>query len=422
MGKDIIDNFECARLLLCRLDMTLKSLPHAPGWSLLRKVLFQSVMIELTSLTEELTKPQDLDRLRLPEFSQPLVTALQLLQLAVFDSWGIQAKHVTGHSSGEIAAACAAGIISPEEAIKVAYYRGYAASKCRFHSRSIGGMLAVGVGPIEIQPFIRDLDKTVQVACINGPHSITLSGNCQDLIQVKNVLDKDGIFARILQVDLPYHSKFMETTGELYETLLIQNCVESTSSDKDVLMYSTVSGELMNVPCDASYWKSNLMSPVMFEHAFRNMVAADDGPNFIIELGPSGALAGPITQIKKSLSPSSAKLDYYSAAKRNADCTETLLCIAGNIHIAGGQVSLEAVNADLENSTPKTIVDLPNYSWNHSIKYWHESEASKDWRFRKYPNHDLLGSKVLGTSLEAPLFMKSLRLQDLPWLRDHKVR
>ena len=70
---------------------------------------------------------------------------------------------------------------------------------------------------------------------------------------------------------------------------------------------------------------------------------------------------------------------------------------------------------------PSTIIDLPNYVWNHSIKYWHENEASKDWRFKKYVHHDLLGSKVLGSSWRAPSWRKLLNLADVPWLKDHKM-
>ncbi|TEY71320.1 hypothetical protein BOTCAL_0095g00030 [Botryotinia calthae] len=117
MGKELLSNFTLARTVITRLDNFLQNLSDAPVWSLYR----------------ELTEPRTAAHLRLPEFSQPLTTALQLAILAVLKSWGIEPQSVIGHSSGEIAAAVAAGHLTEEDAIKVAYYRGKAAllTKCK---------------------------------------------------------------------------------------------------------------------------------------------------------------------------------------------------------------------------------------------------------------------------------------------------
>jgi acyl transferase domain-containing protein len=82
-------------------------LPSPPEWSLL----------------EELKVERSVEALRQPEFSQPLVTALQIALLRVLEEWGISPDAVVGHSSGEIAAAYAANLLSSSDAIKVAYYQ-----------------------------------------------------------------------------------------------------------------------------------------------------------------------------------------------------------------------------------------------------------------------------------------------------------
>lgn len=63
----------------------------------------------------------------------------------------------------------------------------------------------------------------------------------------------------------------------------------------------------------------------------------------------------------------------------------------------GYPISLTEVNDEGGNTHPVFVSDLPNYQWNHSVKYWHESESSHGWRFRKFPYHDLLDSKILGS-------------------------
>jgi acyl transferase domain-containing protein len=377
-----------------------------------------------SNFTDELVEPRDQERLRLPEFSQPLVTALQLAILGILESWGVQPKSVVGHSSGEIAAACAAGYLTPEEAIKVAYYRGQAASSFQDESKPAVGMLAVGLGSNQVQEYIQRSNDLIQVGCFNSPNSVTLSGNLVELEKVQSRLHQDGHFAQLLRVNLAYHSNSMNEIGRHYEDLLLQNCQPQWPGKKNVTMFSTVTGRQLNQICDPNYWRMNMISPVRFDEAVRDMVSAPEGADFLIEIGPKGALASPIAQIMKALPGQGSNVQYYAAANRGPDSVKALLDVAGRLFISGGSVNLSEVNKDDQDpngTTPSVIIDLPNYVWNHSIKYWYESEASKDWRFRKFPHHDLLGAKTLGTSWHAPSWKKVLRVQDVPWLKDHMV-
>jgi acyl transferase domain-containing protein len=140
--------------------------------------------------------------------------------------------------------------------------------------------------------------------------------------------------------------------------------------------------------------------------------------DFIMELGPSNALAGPIAQIMKGLGKDR---QYVSALKRSDEPTLSLYEAAGRLYLAGDQqVNLAKVNR-VGPQTAKVIIDLPNYVWNHSTRYWHETRASKDWRFKQFINHDLIGSKISATGWNAPIFKGTFKLANLPWLRDHKL-
>jgi acyl transferase domain-containing protein len=103
MGKDLLETFPLAARTIRHLDRVLQDSLAPPSWS----------------RHEELVSPRSAEHVRLPEISQPLVTALQLAILA-----GVSCHAVVGHSSGEIAAAVAAGYVTAEQAIKIAYYRG----------------------------------------------------------------------------------------------------------------------------------------------------------------------------------------------------------------------------------------------------------------------------------------------------------
>ncbi|KAK0702400.1 reducing type I polyketide synthase [Lasiosphaeris hirsuta] len=403
MGRDLIANFPSARQVLERLDKALHALPVPPKWSLI----------------SELSDARSPEHLRLPEFSQPLVTALQLATLTVLRGWGVEAQSVVGHSSGEIAAAAAAGLLSYEDAIKIAYFRGLAAKN--LPSPKPVGMLAVGVGAEGAQQYI-DAEDPVEIACYNSPSSVTLSGTVPALEKTKERLQKDNQFARLLQVNLAYHSSHMAEIGDHYETLLLENVGAPLKGSDSITMFSSVTGTALDIPVDSSYWKANMVSPVRFAQAAKELLSGKNGADFLIEIGPSNGLSGPVTQIKQSLPGEGAEILYTSTAKRGPSTLLSLYDVAGRLFIAGGAVDLTQVNKDDDTTEqPSVIIDLPNYSWNHTKKYWQESEASKDWRFRKFVNHDLLGTKVLSSPWQSPTWKKTLRLADVSWLKDHKM-
>lgn len=406
MGKGIVDMFPQARTILNKLDQALQSLPNPPAWSLLT----------------ELTEARSPEHLRYPEFSQPLVTALQLVMLDVLGDWGVKAQSVVGHSSGEIAAACAAELLTPEDAIKIAFFRGQAAKELQESAEAGVGMMAAGLGPEDVVKYIGESAHAVQIACYNSPSSVTLSGKVEQLNEVKERLQQDGHFARLLQVNLAYHSKYMSEIGDRYLSLLQDNCGAPLSGNEETQMFSSVTGSKMRLDADSIYWKINMVSPVRFDEGFTAMVSEKGAADFVIEIGPSGALAGPIAQIKKSLPGQGGNIQYFAAAKRGPDSVLSLYDVAGRLFIAGADIDLSQVNNDdTIAEKPATITDLPNYAWNHTTKYWYESDASREWRYREFVHHDLLGSKILNSPWHEPTFRKILDVKDVPWLADHKM-
>ncbi|KAM0794183.1 hypothetical protein BDR22DRAFT_827160 [Usnea florida] len=338
---ELVENFPAAALLLKHLDDVLQTSPIPPTWR----------------LQSELTESRSPELLRQPEFSQPVCTALQLAILAVLEDWDIRPQAVVVHSSGEIAAAYAAGYLTREDAIKAAYYRGQAAKLCNGRDDTPVGMLAAGLGPAQIIRYIQPHQGDLYIACFNSPSSVTISGKTSKLEAVKCELLKDSHFARLLQVDVAYHSRFMDEIGSDYVDLLSKDLKPAVTKSGNTEMFSSVTGLKMQGMAD----------------------------NFLIEIGPSAALSALVTQIAKAMPFQATSLQYYSRKK------------------------------------PSVIIDLPNYAWNHSTAYWYENESSKDWRYRIFPHHNLLGSKVLGTTWHAPSWKKSLRIQDLSWLKDHRI-
>ncbi|KAL8841188.1 MAG: hypothetical protein Q9170_001042 [Blastenia crenularia] len=411
MGKDLLRFFPWTRGILEELDQVLQSLKNPPSWSLI----------------SELTEPRSSEHLRRPEFSQPLVTALQLCIIAVLETWNIKPRSVVGHSSGEIAAAYAAGLLDRAGAIIAAFYRGQAAVNRKNEVDSDVGMLAVGLGAEATMEYLEKYKSQTWIACFNSPNSVTISGKNTALEAMREELTAAGHFARRLQVDLAYHSELMSVIGQEYEKLLsVDDKFHSLDSKSaagatgDVSWFSSVTILEKATPADASYWKTNMVSAVRFDGALKAMLEDDKAPNFLIEIGPSGALAGPVSQVLKSLPTAiGGEVSYCACWSRGEDAGKSLFDVAGRLFVAGAPIDMTVVNQ--YEGKEHTIVDLPNYSWNHTVKYWHENAASKDWRFRKYIVHDLLGSKILGSPWQSPTWRSRLNVANVPWLMDHRM-
>ena len=404
MGKALVEAIPWVRTILEDLDEVLQSLPNPPEWS----------------LVSELTEARSAEHVRQPDMAQPLVAALQLCLVDVLISWGIKPSCVLGHSSGEGAAAYAAGWMSRADCIKCAFYRGQASKNVSDQMESNVGMLAVGLSAEAATPFLEKHSGDAFIACYNSPSSLTLSGKLSALDTIEGEIKAAGHFARALLVDMAYHTQFMAAAAETYQQLLNndQEFGRQDGSQPDIAMFSSVTGLKNEVSPGPMYWRTNMVSPVRFDAALEEMIK-QDSPDMLIEIGPSGALAGPVAQLLKSLA-NAGQVTYCAAWSRGASASKSLFDVAGRLFATGGNVDLPVVNR-YGDTEVRTIVDLPNYSWNHTIKYWHESAASKDWRFRKFPVHDLLGSKVLSAPWHTPVWRNRLNASNVPWIMQHKM-
>ncbi|KAJ4296761.1 hypothetical protein N0V90_006809 [Kalmusia sp. IMI 367209] len=366
------------------------------------------------SLVEELQKDEDETRINESAISQPAITALQIALVELLASTNVKPDIVLGHSSGEIAAAYAAGRLSHVDAIKIAYFRG------RLKSEKHGVMLAVGAGEADIAPLLpsSQLTKAV-IACTNSPSSTTVSGDEEAIEQLESVLNTKGTWNRRLKVDRAYHSHHMNTVADQYRQDLrgIVQATEPTS----VTFVSSVNGSV-HIAFDAGYWVQNLVSKVQFHLAFvkaLDLCSTED--ILVVELGAHGALAGPIRQIL-SQSSSQKRAFSYSTLTRNRSAIDTFVELTAALFERGASVDVAKVNALLApDSMPQVITSLPPYPWDHTSKYWHESQRSKDHRFRKFPYHDLLGLLIPGGNIDRPVWRHVLDMRSLPWLRDHVI-
>ncbi|KAH9897328.1 putative polyketide synthase [Xylariomycetidae sp. FL2044] len=386
-----------------------------------------------------------------PQFSQPLCTALQVALVDLLGSWGVVPSSVTGHSSGEIAAAYAAGALTFEAAMKVAYFRGlYSATL----ETNVGGMLAVGLGRADAQERIDNITaehgQGLVVACVNSPSSVTVSGDVDKLDRLCTALKAEGVFARMLRVQVAYHSHHMQAIAAGYEKSLEGlELTDSTATktkvragQSKVQFYSSVTGEQIDqselvLP---SYWVRNMVSPVLFSDSATNMClgksassavhskkvksrsAAANKPDILLEVGPHAALSGPIKQVLAAATSLATKPTYASVLSRGKSAVACTLDAACQLAVRGVSVGLDKINFPLLKQVQmKPLVDLPPYAWNHATLHWTESRLSTAYRFRQFPRHDLVGAPASDFNPVEPRWRNFIRISENPWVQDHKV-
>lgn len=403
MGRELLQSSSTFARDLAAMDDILQGLQEAPDWS-------------LVNMLSGRFDPLDASYIKVfnsAELAQPLCTALQIALVHHLRRLGIFPAAVAGHSSGEIAAAYAAGHIPLQMAIKAAYYRGLIT---KFADKS-GGMAVVGMGARDVSRY---LIEGVVVACENSPSSSTISG-VQELVEkVLTSIRKENpdIFSRLLKVDMAYHSPHMATLASRYSTLLrehIPSQVETYMETK-VPFISSVTGAAATTDdlyCP-EYWVRNLVQRVRFPTAIEAMEALLGAADIVhLEVGPHATLGGPLRQISKS----NDSLKYVPTQRRGIDGQKVMLEALGKLYQFDVQI-------DFRHLFPKgkALSGLPTYPWDHTgPSFWYESRISKASRFRKYPRHYLLGLRSAESPDTQPTWRNVLDTQDLPWLLDHKV-
>ncbi|KAK3936136.1 hypothetical protein QBC46DRAFT_296752 [Diplogelasinospora grovesii] len=411
MCRELFAEFPVFRHAVAEMDATLKTLPHAPAWSL------QDAILDTESP----------DLIHLPERSQPCCTAIQVALIQLLASWDILPAVTVGHSSGEIAAAFAAGHISAAEAIVIAYYRGYLVSEVH----QDGAMMAVGLSESAASDAISQngQDGQLRVACVNSPEGVTISGDNGAIDQLLQVLVDKKVFARKLKTGgQAYHSHHMLAIGEKYEALLDQalpTLGPSFHLQEGATFVSSVTEGLKASGFSGKYWRSNLEGQVRFAPAIEHIQSRSD--YVFVELGPHSSLELPIRQTLAKTGVSGTQVKYAAPIKRNTNALQSALSFAGSLWLQGCSINWTKVNglhvpSKSSKSLYRVATDLPPYRFNYENTLWNECRASIEHGQRKNIRHELLGSLMPGGNGRDFIFRNMLRAKDVSWLKDHCLR
>jgi NADPH:quinone reductase-like Zn-dependent oxidoreductase/SAM-dependent methyltransferase len=331
-----------------------------------------------------------------------------------------------------------AGALSIESACKVAYYRGLLADELIDAIATPGAMMSINLSCNEVPAYMEQSFPSspepplLHIACINSPTNVTVSGTEADIDRLKEKLDSDGIFARKLTTGVAYHSPamkamscdYIDRMGDLYS---------GVSRKPSITMVSTVTGSPI-VPkqlSDPHYWVKNLLSPVRFVEAIDCILQLSNKaqlglpmsrPVFdLIEIGPYSALRRPCKDIV-GRSQRATEIRYAAVLDRNHSSIRAVLNLIGTLASIGYPVSVtDANNRGHSYEKGGFLVHVPQYPFDRSQRYWHETRLSYDYRMRGSVPRDVLGARSSDWNPLEPKWRKIIRIHELPWVADHVV-
>lgn len=315
----------------------------------------------------------------LPSLQLPAILIAEIATARLWMHWGLRPSALIGHSMGENAAACIAGVMSYRDVVNLVRLRGEL-----FDSVEPGGMLSVPLSASQLQSL---LPPELDLASVNAPELCVVSGRDADLDRFASELAQRGIDTSRIQINIAAHSRMLDAVLPRFEAFLR----EIRLSAPTIPILSNLTGEPLsdNDARDPRYWVQHLRSTVLFA---KGMAKLADGPARVyIEVGPGRALSS-LAKAQPGIEANQV-INTLPHPEHETDDRIHFLSAVGRAWALG--LPIEPVDPDA--SAKGRLVTLPTYAFQRQ-RYFiepnktvsvHEDTAAllrqadmRDWGFR----------------------------------------
>ncbi len=333
---------------------------------------------------------------------QPAIFCLQYALSRLWTSWGIQPQSVLGHSLGEFAAACIAGVFSLDDALKLVTCR----AKMIDRLPERGGMLAVFESAMKLRPLLSDLETEASLAAINGPRQTVIAGSDRAMEMLADRLKSAGIKTMPVRTTHAFHSPLVEPMLEDFAAVAKQ----IQYRPPQIPFLSSVTGNWANeaVACP-EYWCRGLREPVQFYEATKHLIS--ETPTYCLEMGAGSTLSS----LMRFAHPK-AQITALPGLTANPDEWDKLLSNLAKLYTAGADINWRSVSGKRH-----PIISLPTYAFARE-KHWFADQLSGPIQSPKIAGGES-GLALLGTRLDlsVPEHIFETDLNQHAYLRDHQV-
>ena len=341
-------------------------------------------------------------------YTQPVLFAFEYALARLWQSWGVQPAAVMGHSLGEYVAACVAGVLGLEDALKLVTER--AAQMNRLPQD--GAMIALFADEARVARAIEPYLLEVSIAAVNGPENVVISGTTAAVTRIAAELLAEGVNSQALTVSHAFHSPLMEPMLPGLE----RKAAELRYSLPQVSLISGVTGSLIQgaEAGNAGYWVRHARQPVRFAagmEALRNL-----GCEVFLEIGPGASLLG----MGRLCLPEGAAL-FLPSLRINRGESQQMLESLGQLYVHGAAIDWQG----FERGSGGFLVTLPTYPFQRA-RYWADGAgaAGEPPRLRRRSSskvaHALLGERI-SSPLRETQFELEVNAASPRILQEHRI-
>lgn len=265
-------------------------------------------------LDSVLLKADDGEELRGTELAQPALFVFEYALAQLWMSWGVRPAALSGHSLGELVAACIAGVLPLEEALWLVTERGRLVA-----ALPQGRMLAVGLAASELAPLLPD---SIDVAAVNSPSSCAVAGAPRPTREFATALQRKGVLVSELRTSHAFHSRSMQAAAPSLVRLAERIAFQAPT----IPFTSNVTGQWMTAQDarDPTYWGRHLTEPVQFASCIRTLREISDA--VFIEVGPGASLCA---LVRSNLGPNAKIVASLGEAETSAPDERRMLTTLG---------------------------------------------------------------------------------------------
>lgn len=338
-------------------------------------------------------------------YTQPALFALEVALAAMWQSWGIRPAAVLGHSVGEYAAACVAGVFSLEDGLTLIAARARA-----MQALPRGGAMAALFTSEE--RVARALDvagraRALSIAALNGPTETVISGDADAVTAVEDELKAEGVKTQRLTVSHAFHSARMEPMLADFE----RTASQVRYAAPRIPLISNLTGKVMEMAPDAGYFCRHLRQPVRFAAGVSTL--RERGLALFVEIGPKPvllAMAGRCLPAEES-----ERRALLPSLRKGKDDLQTMLESLGALYVRGATVDFAA----LDQGAVGAPTPLPPYAFQEK-RFWIE-RASDAPAAGSHGHRTLQGEAIRSPALEGTLVRLSVSPSSPAFLSDHRV-
>ncbi|WP_435104735.1 type I polyketide synthase [Arhodomonas sp. AD133] len=317
------------------------------------EILASTLDVALTDLIYPRVGPGDEATLQQTRYTQPALFAFEYALAQLWLAWGVRPAALLGHSVGEIVAACVAGALPLEDALRLVAARGELMQELP----AGGAMVAVNATEAEVQAALAGYER-VSIAAVNGVEDVVVSGDHEGIDAVVSAFEEQGVATTPLRVSHAFHSAAMDPVLEPLRAV----AAELDYREPRIPVVANVTGQFHTGAslADPDYWARHAREAVRFADGLETLAEAQ--MDIALEVGPA-----PVLTALGRRGPGAEQRHWIASMRRDGSSARGMRLAVANLFVSGVSPDWNGVHE----GDGAVRLPLPTYAFQRE-RYWFE--------------------------------------------------